>query len=106
MIVPRQQQLDNSIMMLLSCHAGHLPLFYGCGRSERSGGRALPICAIHSFASWTHPSLTVCCSSCCRLLRSGVTRASIIELARSRGYEVLEEKVAVTEAMEVRGAVA
>jgi branched-subunit amino acid aminotransferase/4-amino-4-deoxychorismate lyase len=33
-----------------------------------------------------------------------VTRASIIELARSRGYEVLEEKVAVSEAMEVRAA--
>eukprot|EP00882_Tetradesmus_deserticola_P004929 GHRQ01005193.1.p1 GENE.GHRQ01005193.1~~GHRQ01005193.1.p1 ORF type:complete len:374 (+),score=149.89 GHRQ01005193.1:67-1188(+) len=30
----------------------------------------------------------------------GVTRASIIELARSRGYEVLEEKVSITEAME------
>lgn len=34
-------------------------------------------------------------------LPPGVTRASIIELARSRGYEVLEEPVAVTEAMEV-----
>jgi len=32
-----------------------------------------------------------------------VTRASIIELARSKGYEVKEEPVAVTDAMEVRG---
>lgn len=30
----------------------------------------------------------------------GVTRRSVIELARSRGYEVLEERVAVAEAME------
>ncbi|GBF92212.1 branched-chain amino acid aminotransferase [Raphidocelis subcapitata] len=30
----------------------------------------------------------------------GVTRASVIELARSRGYEVKEEPIAVTEAME------
>jgi hypothetical protein len=31
----------------------------------------------------------------------GVTRASIIELARSKGYEVKEEPVSVHEAMEV-----
>lgn len=31
----------------------------------------------------------------------GVTRDSIIQLARQHGYEVLEEKVAVSEAMEV-----
>jgi hypothetical protein len=31
----------------------------------------------------------------------GVTRASVIELARSRGYDVQERPVSVTEAMEV-----
>lgn len=30
----------------------------------------------------------------------GVTRDSVIEIARSRGYEVIEEPVKVTEAME------
>ncbi len=33
----------------------------------------------------------------------GVTRRSIIELARSKGYEVVEDHTSVTEAMEVGG---
>lgn len=41
-----------------------------------------------------------CCGSA--VSTAGVTRGSIITLARSLGYDVQEEKVAVTEAMEVR----
>lgn len=40
----------------------------------------------------------MCCST-----STGVTRDSIIQLARLRGYDVQEDKVSVTEAMEVCG---
>lgn len=44
--------------------------------------------------------MCVVCVFVCALITTGVTRESIIQLARKLGYEVLEEPVSVHEAME------
>ena len=71
----------------------------------------LHTCSPHLLLLCVPPALSphcCACPHCCRptavlwqgTILPGVTRRSIIELARSRGYTVEEEPVSVTEAME------